>query len=66
MVLSLQLFILGTLVNIVFSSTNVICDMLFHKVTSALPNPQRASRFAQRLGGSILITLGFNVALNWH
>lgn len=64
--MSVQLFILGTVVNIMFSSADVVCVLLADKVTSALRKSQRAGRMAQRLGGSILIALGLNVALNRH
>lgn len=59
-----QLFVLGTVVNIVFSSADVLCVLLADKVTSFVRTSQSAGRFVQRVGGSILIALGLNVALN--
>lgn len=60
----MQLFVLGTLVNIMFSSADAICVLLADKVTALLRGSQAAGRIAQRIGGSILIGLGINVALN--
>lgn len=60
----MQLFVLGTLVNIMFSSADAICVLLADKVTAVLRGSQAAGRIAQRIGGSILIGLGINVALN--
>ena len=58
----LQLFVLGTLVNIMFSSADVFCVILADKITRALRQSASAGRLVKRLGGSILVALGFNVA----
>lgn len=60
----LQLQVLGTIVNIVFSSADVLCVVLAHKVTAYSKCTASGNRIGQRLGGSILIALGLNVALN--
>lgn len=62
----MQLFVLGTVVNIVFSSADVVCVLLADKVLAFLRQSQAAGRMAQRLGGGVLIGLGLNVALNRH
>ncbi|AXI47342.1 amino acid transporter [Sulfitobacter sp. SK012] len=60
----IQLLILGTIVNIVFSSADALCVILADRVTSFFKNSGTANRIAQRAGGGILIALGLNVALN--
>jgi threonine/homoserine/homoserine lactone efflux protein len=60
----IQLLVLGTIVNVMFSSADVLCVILAHKVTAYFKGSASANRIAQRLGGSILIALGLNVALN--
>ena len=60
----MQLLILGTIVNIMFSSADVLCVVLADKVTKYLKNSDSANRIAQRIGGSILIALGLNIAFN--
>ncbi|MBU2980243.1 LysE family translocator [Lentibacter algarum] len=60
----LQLLTLGTIVNFMFSSADVLCVLLADKVSTFLQGSQSAGRLAQKLGGSILIGLGLNVALN--
>ena len=62
----LQVFILGTVVNMLFTSADLICVLLADRVTGFLRASRSASRMAQRIGGSILIALGLNVALNRH
>lgn len=60
----LQLFVLGTVVNIMFSGADVFCVLLADRVTAFFRRSQAAGRLAQRAGGSILVALGLNVALN--
>jgi threonine/homoserine/homoserine lactone efflux protein len=62
----LQLFILGTIVNFMFSSADVIAVVLADKVTSALRRSAAAARIVRRIGGSILVALGVNVAVARH
>ncbi|MEM6464549.1 MAG: LysE family translocator [Pseudomonadota bacterium] len=62
----LQLFILGTMVNVIFSCADIVCVLLADRITDLFRRSQATGRFAQRLGGGILIALGFNVALQRH
>lgn len=62
----IQLLILGTIVNIVFSSADVLCVILADKIMTMFRKSRKANHIAQRFGGSILILLGLNVALNRH
>ena len=59
-----QLVILGTVVNVMFSSADVLCVVLADKITTMFRKSGKANRLAQRLGGSILVLLGLNVAFN--
>jgi len=59
----LQLLILGTIVNVLFSSADVFCVLLADRVTTFLRASRSANRLAQRLGGGILMASGVNVAL---
>jgi threonine/homoserine/homoserine lactone efflux protein len=60
----IRLLILGTIVNVMFSSADVLCVVLAHKVTAYFKSSGSANRIAQRFGGGVLIALGLNVALN--
>ena len=60
----MQLLILGTIVNIMFSSADALCVVLADKVTRYLKTSGSGSRIAQRLGGGILVALGLRVALS--
>ena len=59
-----QLLILGTVVNIMFSSADAICVVLADRVAAYFRSSGSANRLAQRLGGSILVALGANLALD--
>lgn len=59
----LQLLILGTIVNIMFSSADALCVILAGKVSTFIRTSSNANRFAQRLGGGVLISLGAKLAL---
>ena len=59
-----QLLILGTVVNFIFSTADALCIMLADKVTSYFKSSNSAGLVAHRIGGSILIVLGINVALD--
>lgn len=56
-----QLLILGTIVNLLFSSADVACVLLADKVASTLKGS--TSRLPQRLGGATLVALGLNIVL---
>jgi threonine/homoserine/homoserine lactone efflux protein len=60
----LQLMVLGMLVNLVFTSADIVCVILADKVTAMLKRSRAAGRLAQRVGGGILVALGLNLALN--
>lgn len=59
----LQLLLLGTIVNIMFSSADVICVLLADRVTQYFKTSAAGARISQKIGGSILVALGLNVAL---
>ena len=59
-----QLFVLGTIVNVMFSSADVACVLMADKVTRIFRESRSASRLAQKLGGGILVALGVNLAVN--
>lgn len=60
----LQLLILGTVVNLMFSSADAICVILADRIAAVFKASGSASRIAQRLGGSVLVALGVNLALD--
>lgn len=57
-----QLLILGSIVNIMFSSADAICVILADKISAAFRASGSASRLAHRIGGGILVALGLNLA----
>jgi threonine/homoserine/homoserine lactone efflux protein len=59
-----QLLILGTVVNIMFSSADALCVVLADKVRRYLKSSGSGSRIAQRLGGGILVALGLRVGIS--
>lgn len=59
-----QLLILGTIVNVMFSSADVVCVLLSTRMMGLLNRSQAANRWAQRLGGSLLVGLGVNLAVS--
>lgn len=60
----LQLLVLGTLVNVLFSTADVLCVLLADRVTKLLRASRSANRLARRIGGGMLMALGINVALS--
>lgn len=56
-----QLLILGTIVNLLFSSADVVCVLLADKIATRLKTS--TSRLPQRLGGGTLVALGLNIVL---
>ncbi len=58
-----QLLILGTVVNLVFSLADLVCVLIAGRLIETLRHSSRAQRVAQRLGGTVLVGLGLNVAL---
>ncbi len=58
----LQLLILGTVVNIMFSSADVFCVIMASRIQRVLSRSSSAQRWAQRIGGVTLIGLGIRLA----
>jgi threonine/homoserine/homoserine lactone efflux protein len=59
-----QLVILGTVVNVMFSSADVAVVLLADRLSAGLRASARAARLIRRLGGGILVALGVNLALS--
>lgn len=59
----LQFAILGTLVNLMFSSADIVCVLMAGAVIDRLKRSGRARRLMQRAGGALLIGLGTHLAL---
>lgn len=59
----LQFVILGTIVNLMFSSADVVCVFLAGAVTKRLATSGRAQRLLRRAGGAVLVGLGAHVVL---
>ncbi len=58
-----QLLILGTVVNIMFSSADVLCVVLADRMSLLLRTSRNAARWSSRIGGAILVGLGISVLL---
>lgn len=58
-----QLLVLGTIVNVMFSSADLVCVLLAGAVVSRLKKSGRMQKWAHRAGGGILIGLGAHLAL---
>ena len=58
-----QLLVLGTIVNILFSSADLLCVVLSSAAMNFFKKTPTGSRIMQRIGGSILVGLGINLAL---
>ncbi len=59
-----QLLVLGTIVNVMFSSADVLCVLLADRISALFKSSGGANRLAQRFGGSILVALGAKLALD--
>ncbi|MDQ0321168.1 threonine/homoserine/homoserine lactone efflux protein [Pararhizobium capsulatum DSM 1112] len=59
----LQFLVLGTIVNCVFSSADIICVMLAGAIMKRLQQSSTAQRLLQRAGGAVLVGLGAHLAL---
>ena len=59
-----QLLILGTVVNVLFSTADLLCVFLAEAVSRTLQRSAAANRLARRLGGATLIGLGVTLAVN--
>lgn len=60
----LQLLVLGTIVNVMFSSADLVCVLLAGAVVSRLKKSGSMQKWAHRVGGGILIGLGAHLALH--
>lgn len=58
-----QLAILGVIVNLMFSSADIVCVFLAAAMTARLKRSSRARLLMQRAGGAVLVGLGVNLAL---
>jgi threonine/homoserine/homoserine lactone efflux protein len=58
----LQLTILGTIVNLMFSSADIVCVFLAGAVIARLRRSSQAQRLMQRAGGAMLVGLGAHLA----
>ncbi len=59
----LQFVVLGTIVNVIFSSADIVCVMLAGAIVSRLRRSGSAQRLVQRAGGAMLVGLGAHLAL---
>ncbi|MER8593909.1 LysE family translocator [Mesorhizobium sp. M1182] len=59
----LQFVVLGTIVNLMFSSADIVCVILAGAVIARLRQSSRAQRLMRRAGGAVLVALGVHVAL---
>jgi len=59
-----QLLILGAVVNVMFSSADVLCVLLADAVVARFRASGLGQRIMQRLGGVVLIALGVRLALS--
>lgn len=58
-----QFVVLGTIVNLMFTSADIVCVMLAGAVVSRLKRSSHAQRLVQRAGGVTLMGLGAHLAL---
>lgn len=58
-----QFLILGTVVNLVFSSADLVCVMLAGVLVARLKRSSGAQRLMRRAGGALLVGLGAHLAL---
>ena len=60
---SIQLLILGTIVNFLFSSADLLCVFFAERIVSIMTNGQASTTMASRIAGVLLILLGVNLFL---
>ncbi|MBN9237214.1 MULTISPECIES: LysE family translocator [Phyllobacteriaceae] len=58
-----QFLILGTIVNLIFSSADLVCVMLAGVLVARLKRSSGAQRLMRRAGGTLLVGLGAHLAL---
>lgn len=59
----LQFLVLGTIVNLMFSSADVMCVVLAGALITRLRRSSHAQHLMRRAGGAVLVGLGVHVAL---
>jgi threonine/homoserine/homoserine lactone efflux protein len=59
----LQFVILGTIVNLIFSSADIVCVLLAGLIRERLTRSGSAQRLMRRVGGTMLVGLGAHLAL---
>ncbi len=59
-----QLLVLGAIVNVIFSSADVLCVLLADKVTAALRGSPKGGQGVRRAGGALLVGLGAKLAFD--
>ncbi|HEY4192713.1 MAG TPA: LysE family translocator [Mesorhizobium sp.] len=59
----LQFVILGTAVNLMFSSADIVCVFLAGGVMDTIRRSSRAQRYMRKAGGAVLVGLGLRLAL---
>ncbi len=57
-----QLLVLGTVVNLMFTSADIVCVLLAGAIATRLKGSARVQKTMQRVGGTILVGLGLNLA----
>lgn len=59
-----QFLVLGAIVNLIFSSADIVCVVLAGAIVGRLRNSKSAQRIIQKVGGGILVGLGVHLALH--
>lgn len=59
---SVQLLVLGAVVNLMFTSADIVCVLLAGAIAGRLKGSARVQKTMQRIGGTILVGLGLNLA----
>lgn len=58
-----QFLVLGAIVNVMFSSADLICVFMAGAIVERVKHSERAQKLARRLGGGLLIGLGAHLIL---
>ena len=58
----LQFVVLGTIVNVMFSTADIVCVMMAGAIMAGFRRSRRLRRGVQRLGGALLIGIGARLA----
>jgi threonine/homoserine/homoserine lactone efflux protein len=58
----LQFVILGTIVNLIFSSADIVCVLMAGAILNRLRSSSHARSLMQRAGGTVLVGLGLHLA----